>query len=136
MMINHVLIRAEDMTAMSWFFKDALGLREGDRPAFEFAGEWLYSAGRPIVHLVEANSSDESQAAYLGSNEANSGTGIVDHIALEGEDYNTLIERLTGGGYLFFERNVPETDEHQVFVHGPEQLKIEILFRADKATIT
>lgn len=60
---------------------------------------------------------------------SDSGTGIIDHVAFSGQDYDKLIERLQKHQTSFFERTVPLTGEHQVFVEGPEGLRVEVLFR-------
>ncbi|ABC28064.1 Lactoylglutathione lyase [Hahella chejuensis KCTC 2396] len=131
MYINHVLIRSKDLTAMTTFLVEVIGLRNGDRPGFRFPGAWLYSDDRPIVHLVGADASDEEQAAYLGDN-ALEGRGAIDHVALAGADYEQLLTRLRHHGATYNERTVPASREHQVFVEGPEGLKLELLFAEDK----
>ncbi len=120
---------------MKVFFRQALELEEGFRPPFPFEGVWLYGDGKPIIHMARANPSDADQAHYLNSDSSVDGSGIVDHIAFEGQDYESLMQRLQRHGYTFFERTVPETKEHQVFVSGPEGLKVEVVFNEDRQPV-
>ncbi len=128
--INHVLIRSANIDAMIRFFERVLGLKNGKRPPFAFAGAWLWSDDKPLIHLSEANPIDKGQLDYLGDKKMirNSGTGIIDHIAFTGRDYKHLIKSLQNHQINYFERDVPLTGEHQVFVEGPEGLQVEIQF--------
>jgi lactoylglutathione lyase len=130
--INHILIRTTDLDAMIRFFEQVLVLKNGKRPPFAFAGAWLWSDDKPLIHLSETNPVDKGQLDYLGDKKmiSGSGTGIIDHVAFTGRDYNKLIERLQSHQMSFFERAVPLTGEHQVFVEGPEGLRVEIQFHA------
>jgi len=128
--INHILIRTTDLDVMICFFEQVLELKNGKRPPFAFTGAWLWSDDKPLVHLSEANPVNQGQLDYLGGKKTNSdsGTGIIDHVAFSGQDYNKLIERLQQYQKSFFERTVPLTGEHQVFIEGPEGLRVEVQF--------
>ncbi|MEE9412421.1 MAG: VOC family protein [Methylococcales bacterium] len=117
MKINHVLVRTSNLEAMNRFLVDAIGLEVGERPPFPFAGSWLYSDGKPVVHVIHDNS-------------AGNADGAVDHVALEGADYDTLLAAITKHEIEYAERNVPQSGEHQVFIFGPNGLKVEMLFPA------
>ena len=54
MRIDHVTIATDDLDGIVAFYRDVLGLEVGPRPAFPFAGAWLYAGGRPIVHLLRS----------------------------------------------------------------------------------
>ena len=114
MQINHVLIRATNLAAMTAFWIDVIGLKPGDRPPFRSPGAWIYSNGRPLIHIIEV---DQVNA-----------DGSLDHVALEGADYKALISRLEQHGADFRETSVPATGDRQVFVVGPDHLKVELLF--------
>ena len=88
--INHILIRTTDLDAMISFFEQVLELKNGKRPPFSFAGAWLWADDKPLVHLSEADPVDKGQLDYLGGKKMNndSGTGIIDHVAFSGQDYN------------------------------------------------
>lgn len=128
--INHVFIRTADIEKMILFFEQTLGLEHGYRPSFNFPGAWLWGDDRPLIHLSEISPVDKEQTDYLGNQKGASemSTGTIDHIAFSGSDYPGLIERLKHYKMDYFERTLPLTGEYQVFVEGPEGLRIEIQF--------
>ncbi len=128
--INHILLRTKNLNKMVDFFIQVLELKKGYRPPFEFPGAWLWSGNKPLIHLSEINLTDNRQTEYLGAqnNSTDTGTGIIEHIAFSGLDYPSLIERLKNEKLKFFERTIPVNEEHQVFIDGPEGLKVEIQF--------
>ena len=142
-LLNHILIHTSDFAKTSLFFKQTLNLKNGHRPPFGFPGAWLYSDDKPIIHLSETPSAnkkkdkeqDNQQTDYLGNqeNSSNRGMGIIDHIAFNGSDYPALMGRLKHHNLDYFERSIPLTGEHQVFVDGPDGIRIEIQF--EKITI-
>lgn len=135
--INHVLVRTNDLENMSRFLTQVLCLEKGFRPPFRFSGAWLYGNDKPLIHLVEIAPDDERLSDYLGSNTSapDIGKGAVDHIAFTGADYSELLQRLKQQQIKYYERTIPSTNEHQVFVVGPDSLKLEFLFNVDKSSI-
>ncbi|MEM9231961.1 MAG: VOC family protein [Pseudomonadota bacterium] len=51
--LDHLNIRTGQLGAMIAWYRDILGLREGPRPDFGFAGAWMYAGNVAVVHLVE-----------------------------------------------------------------------------------
>ena len=49
--INHVLLLTQDVDGMAKFFEQALELKAGQRPPFNFPGAWLWNDSSPIIHL-------------------------------------------------------------------------------------
>lgn len=128
MRINHLLILANDMPAMYDFFIDVIGLEDGTRPPFPFPGHWLYSDGEPLIHLAQRDG-DAGRVAYLGvAHGTDAGTGVIDHLALIGADYPTFVARLKRLGAAHSVRHIPAERQVQIFVPGPEGVKIEMLF--------
>ena len=118
--LNHIHIQTNDLEGMSRFFEQALDLIKGERPPFNFAGLWLWNDDNPIIHLTKS---------HFEQNISNhSGTGIVDHIAFNGSEYDNLIARLERHGLDYVGRQVPGTMARQVFIQGPEGLAVEIVF--------
>lgn len=121
MKLDHFLIRARELDQMRDFFLNVIGLEVGARPDFQFPGYWMYSENMPVVHLaLNSKPADESGAG--------DDLGPVDHIAFTADDYRGLMDRLKATGATFEERTVPGGAAHQVFVHGPEGVKVEIQF--------
>ncbi len=134
MKLNHLLLQTRDMSAITDFFTEVIGLEHGFRPPFPFKGAWLYGGKEALIHLVETPLDSTAQTEYLGLN-TDEGPGLVDHIAFQGANYKNFIDLLRQHGIEYYERTVPLTQEHQVFVQGPEGLKIEMLFAKDKTTL-
>lgn len=115
MKLNHILVLTTDLAAMEHFWTQLIGLRSGERPPFPFKGLWLYSEGRPLVHIAE-----QHHAAF--------GNGSIAHVALEGADYEALVTRLDQQQYHYTEKEVPLSGDRQVFIAGPDGLTVEMLF--------
>lgn len=115
MNLNHILILTTDLATMEHFWTKLIGLRVGKRPPFPFNGLWIYSEDKPLVHIAE-----QHHAAL--------GNGPIAHVALEGADYKALLERLDQNAYSYTEKLVPLSGERQVFVAGPDNLTVEMLF--------
>lgn len=126
MRLDHLLIVADDMVAMRDFFVDVIGLTDGPRPPFLFPGHWLHSEGIALIHLVERDDAPK-RAAYLGATPAPGG-GAIDHLALTGGDFAATRDRLEGLGVAHAIRRVPAEGQLQIFVTGPEGVKVELLF--------
>jgi len=125
MRLDHVLIRARDLEAMRAFFTDAIGLEVGHRPAFSFAGYWLYARGLPVIHLRDAGADEPPGGA--------SPAWPFDHVAFAGDDYRALIARLEANAVVYREQELPGGEIHQVFATGPEGVRVEIQFPAAAA---
>lgn len=119
--LNHILIRTPDLGAMHRFWTAVIGLEQTPRPPFPFPGEWLGTGDRALVHLVE-------DARRMP------GAGPIAHVALEGANYQTLMENLNNRGVHYVEKDVPGSGERQVFVAGPDGLTVEMLFPCGVAT--
>ena len=118
MRINHILFRATDLRGMVSFLENVIGLHEGYRPPFRFPGAWVYSGDNALIHLVEASNAQATM-------------GNIDHVAIEGADYNLLMKNLESYSVAYREVEVPETHQKQVFVTGPEGLILEMQFPAN-----
>lgn len=127
--LEHVTIRCAQLQRTRDFYVDFLGLAEGARPDFPFRGYWLYLAGVPVVHLVEAA---DKPSAWGGDREtvAAAGTGSIDHVAFAGHDFARMRRQLQAAGMAFREREVPGGQRAQLFVHDPEGVLVEINFPA------
>ena len=71
--MDHFTVLTKDAIATAEFYGSILGLEPGPRPNFSFPGVWLYSEGKPILHVVEKD-------------EIPTGTGVLDHMAFWGTD--------------------------------------------------
>ncbi len=112
--LDHINIHAEDLEAARDFLLAALpGLTQGFRPPFDFKGYWLYLGDKPIIHM-------QTRAAGMG------GRGWIDHLAFGPFDFDTEKARLDRGGFSYMVGGIPGTGIRQLFVMGPEGLKLEL----------
>ena len=113
--LDHVNIATADLEGTVAFYAEAVGLERGWRPDFPFPGAWLYAGERPVIHLMVA--------------ERGAGTGPLDHVAFEAEDFEGTRARLAARGHDHQVRDVPGTAVRQIFVLDPNGVKLELNFR-------
>jgi catechol 2,3-dioxygenase-like lactoylglutathione lyase family enzyme len=121
--LEHYTIRCRALERTRDFYRDALGLVEGPRPNFGFAGYWLYSGDIPVVHLVAED------GAVGGRDDAAEATGRLDHIAFGGTDYAAMSARLKAQDIGYRENHVPDFGIRQIFVRDPDGILVELNFR-------
>lgn len=115
MKLNHVLVITSNLKTMENFWTTVIGLQVGERPPFPFNGLWLYSDGTPFVHVAEQKG-------------ASFGHGSIAHLAFEGADYKKLMSRLKQSQHPYTEKTVPLSNERQVFIAGPDNVTVEMMF--------
>jgi catechol 2,3-dioxygenase-like lactoylglutathione lyase family enzyme len=109
---DHINIRSTDLEATRDFLVRLLGLVDGYRPPFDFPGHWLYLGNTPIIHTSGLTTPNPH--------------GWVDHIAFAGFDFETEKARLEREGFSYVEAGIPGTGIRQLFVNGPDGLKVEL----------
>ena len=91
--LEHFTITCADLARTRDFYRDVLGLAEGYRPNFNFAGYWLYSGEIPVVHLTDDKGAiPENRTGARG--EANTGGADKSSILADG------MESLLGAIYI------------------------------------
>lgn len=121
--IDHytIHVRTSDLEAVARFYQDALGLRDGERPPFNFPGNWLYLGDKPVVHLVGTD-----YDLPLGKPELKSGQ--FDHVSFRCVGLAQQRERLRGLGVGFEEATVPASPIQQIFVRDPAGIMVELTY--------
>jgi catechol 2,3-dioxygenase-like lactoylglutathione lyase family enzyme len=119
--LDHVNIQTRDAGAMIAFLEAVVGVRRGYRPPFPNPGHWLYLDGQPVIHLD------------IVEREADFPAGPFNHVAFSVYDFAAALERIAASGHRFEYRDIPHTDLGQVFVYGPEGVKIELQYRRPAA---
>jgi catechol 2,3-dioxygenase-like lactoylglutathione lyase family enzyme len=109
---DHINIRVDDQEAVRDFLIAVVGLRVGPRPPFNFHGYWLYLREIPVVHLAPR--------------EAPGKVGWVNHIAFSGFDFTAKTAELDRVGIAYTVQTLPDTSIRQIFIDGPEGLRIEL----------
>ena len=122
-MLDHFNVRTRRLDETVRFYEDILGLQNGDRPNFSFPGAWMYSEGRPVVHLVDISPTSEPQKPD---------SGVVHHVAFASRDFNGMKQRLQSKGMAFDTRQVPGGELWQIFVRDPNGVMIELNYEAAK----
>lgn len=144
LVLNHFSIRTPDLDASRAFYRDVLGLTDGPRPAFPFPGAWMYRAehgdyANAVVHLIGIDSSPaDGLQGYLGERDPAGlqGSGAVDHIAFNADGLGAMLAHLQSAGVAMRERTVPGIGLHQVFLHDPQGIMIELNYpAAEKAAL-
>lgn len=115
-------VRPHELAALRAFYTETFGLKEGKRPAFNFPGHWLYLGARPVVHLA-ANLPEDAVVP-----DGVMATGKFNHVSFRAKDVAGTRKRLTDLGVKFREAPVPGFPLHQIFVHDPMGLMIELTF--------
>lgn len=115
--LDHVNIHTRDFGPMIAFLEKVLGAQEGFRPPFPFPGHWLYLDGHPFIHLNVVAREDDFPA------------GMINHVAFGFFDRDAVLKDVEVSGYRFEHRAIPETDIGQIFIYGPEGIRIELQYR-------
>ena len=122
--LNHYTIRCtpDELPALLDFYTRASGLRAGERPVMPAPGYWLYSEGRPIVHLYAA-----LERSAAGPTDGRSTTSPF------APTVSTKRARASRRRLVPFEESpVPDWPMHQLFLRDPFGLKIELTFDLDE----
>ncbi|MEL6884287.1 MAG: VOC family protein [Pseudomonadota bacterium] len=94
--LDHVNLRTAQLDQMIRWYVDVLGLTQGPRPDFGFAGAWLYAGDVALVHLV----------AVDAPSGAGSETPLkMEHVAFRATDEPAFRQRLEDSGSTY--RAVP-----------------------------
>jgi len=115
--LDHFNVRTRKFPETVHFYSDVLGLEKGPRPNFTFPGAWMYSEGRPVVHLVDITPSSEAQKPD---------SGVVHHVAFVSRGFNAMKQRLKQKGVAFDTREVPGGDLWQIFITDPNGVMVEL----------
>jgi catechol 2,3-dioxygenase-like lactoylglutathione lyase family enzyme len=139
--LDHCNIRTFDLDATIAFYTDVVELKDGAFPGTRAMGAWLYDASdRPILHLIAIDPNDPEAAlgrvrdrlGALGGDldvESMNGTGVIDHIAFECDDYDKMKSKLETRGLAYTSSDVPSIKLRQLFVNDPNGVTLELNFR-------
>lgn len=113
--LDHAAIKTTRLEETRRFFVDVLGLTVGRRPAFDFAGYWLYANGKDVVHLVESDTAkDPSDAA------------TINHFALRVASIEAAARALTARNIPYKREDTPDGELHQLYVTDPNGVRVEL----------
>lgn len=109
----------ELLDRMRDFYRDAIGLVEGPRPAFSRYGHWLYAGSLPVVHLIDLKEGEPRDLKAVNS---------FDHVAFSATDATEVEARLTALGVPYRVTSLPDMPVRQIFVQDPAGNRVELQF--------
>ena len=135
--LDHYNVRSLHVVETINFYRDVVGLQEGYRPSTR-PGAWMYDRSEtPVVHITGADAGNAAaQAAldaHLGARDLATlqGSGAIDHVAFDANDFEGFCARLQNVGIAYKERDVPELSLKQLFVEDPNGIMVELNFRPE-----
>jgi len=122
--LDHINIVTHDLEGTKQFYKDLLGLVDGDTSALPpgFKPNWLADpSGRSIIHLQRF---DPARHAQPGG-----ATAAIDHVALDCADYDGMVARCSALG-VEYRTGLAGASFRQLFVTDPNDVQLELNFRS------
>ncbi|WP_433766235.1 VOC family protein [Pseudomonas putida] len=123
MHLDHANIVIADLDKTVGFFTDVLGFTKGDRPDFRVPGAWLYSQGRPLIHLTQATGGLPAQRM----------SPRIDHIALRVADldeWRAALDRVRAHGIEYHVNTPNDGSDFQLWVAIAPGITVEIIATA------
>jgi glyoxylase I family protein len=120
MKLDHVTIRTLDLQATRDFFLSVFDLREGERPLAiqrRIPGHWLYSEGRPLVHIIGSQGSGFDRAAEA-----------IDHVGFRMQGYAEFRNKLNQLGIRYSTMDLADLEERRLFFRAPGGPLLEAVF--------
>ena len=105
--IHHVALTVSDLERSRAFYRDVLGLREIDRPPFNFPGAWFQVGESQHVHLIVHDKATYREGKGLDTRDV--------HFAMRVADYWATVEYLKSRGY-----SPDSTDEFRKIIINPQ----------------
>jgi len=139
--LEHYNVRTTRYDETIRFYVDVLGMTATSVPGMnQEKPSWIVDgSGVAAVHLIVVDPADPEGSlarvmAFRGGYKGEGppplkGSGAIDHIAFQCEDYDTLAGRLRAAGLDFHENAVPQAGLRQIFVEDPNGVTLELNFR-------
>ena len=133
--LDHYLLQTEDLEATRDWYIQILGMKEGPHPDFGFPVCWLYVNDKSVLHLSKGGRDvSENRLRYLGQeSQATTGTGVIDHIAYAATGLKETLDHLDANAVEYASRQASAEGGFQLFIKGPDGVKIELNFDASEA---
>jgi hypothetical protein len=91
----------------------------------------MYLGDKDVLHVSEGGANvSENRKRYLGQeSQAESGSGVIDHIAFFGTGLKDMIARLESLGIPFTQRMVDDQGLYQLYLNDPVNgVKVELSY--------
>jgi catechol-2,3-dioxygenase len=115
--LDHVNLRTANLAGMTEFYCNVLGLRSGPRPAFAFAGAWLYCGERAVVHLVEIDQAANPTGALR-----------LEHFAFSANGFEELVAALTLAKVEHRVSKLVGSETRQINLRDPDGNRVHVDF--------
>ncbi|MEJ7668294.1 MAG: VOC family protein [Casimicrobiaceae bacterium] len=116
--MNHFTVLTDDVARTTDFYRDVVGLREGERPSLGFPGAWLYAGATAVLHIVGGKTREQLRP------------GVIDHMAFTASGLRDVLATLERHGVEHVCRQQTETGTWQVFFFDPNGARVELDFLA------
>jgi catechol 2,3-dioxygenase-like lactoylglutathione lyase family enzyme len=116
--LHHVSLAVTDLDQARQFYGKILGLKEIERPAFDFPGAW-YEIGQQQIHLIVYPSAQ----TFRDDKRLSSREG---HFALRVDNYYDTLEWFRLNGVDFLEKPNSKSGFAQIFCADPDGNLIEL----------
>ncbi len=139
--LNHYNVLTTDLDATTTFYERVLDMKVGPPPSGDrLRGAWIYDGeGTPVVHVQFVDPAEPERKfadirKRLGemadglSLASMQGTGVIEHIAFECTDYDTVAARLRDNGLAYRANEAPMARLRQLFVKDPNGITLELNF--------
>jgi catechol-2,3-dioxygenase len=121
---DHYNLRADRpmLDRLRDFYRDVVGLTEGDRPPFRRFGYWLYAGERAVLHLSLSDDGEQRPSAV----------NTFAHAAFNCTGRAEFERRLEARGIAYRTASVPLLNIAQLFFHDPAGNGVELQFDASE----
>ena len=119
---DHINIRTANVTAMTSFYAEVLGLEKGWRADFSFPGAWLYLADRPLIHLRGVDVTPRATEVR------------IEHFAFRATGLNVFLMALRERRLAYNVNVSPSNNNRMVNVYDPDNNHVEIQFDASETS--
>jgi catechol 2,3-dioxygenase-like lactoylglutathione lyase family enzyme len=137
--LEHYNLRTTKFAETVKFYDDALDMKARRAPMApaHFPATWIYDdSGVAAIHLTPVDPADPEKSyakisRYRGGepDAAFEGSGAIDHVAFECEEYDAIKSRLQSMKLDFVENAFPSANLRQIFVKDPNGVTLELNFR-------
>ena len=124
--IDHITLVVKDLDVASQFYRDVLGMRQVERPAFSFPGAW-FQAGATQIHMnIAGEEAGEPGIRVVGAKNA----PRAFHFAFEVDDCDAAAGKLQASGHRLevAPRDRPD-GARQMYIRDPDGHLVELYSR-------
>jgi catechol 2,3-dioxygenase-like lactoylglutathione lyase family enzyme len=123
--LDHVNLRTGDVDRLVRFYVEIIGLRQGERPPFDFSGAWLYAEDRPVVHIVQVDIDARVPSP--------AGALSLEHFALFADGLGAFIGHLDAQGVAYRRSQQTGSGKTVINLRDPDGNRLHVDFEAPSA---